>query len=32
MVHRQLQQIQDVLDDELRGRSLHQMLFGDDRE
>jgi Rrf2 family protein len=27
MVHKQLQQIQDVLDDELRKRSLHQMLF-----
>jgi Rrf2 family protein len=30
MVHRQLQQIQDVLDDELRKRSLHQMLFESD--
>jgi Rrf2 family protein len=29
MVHRQLQQIQDVLDNELRKRSLHLMLFGD---
>jgi hypothetical protein len=29
MVHRQLQQIQDVLDGELRKRSLHQMLFGE---
>jgi Rrf2 family protein len=29
MVHRQLQQIQDTLDDELRKRSLHQMLFGE---
>jgi Rrf2 family protein len=29
MVHRQLQQMQDAFDDELRKRSLHQMLFGD---
>lgn len=31
-VHRQLLQIQSVLDGELRSRSLHQMLFGTEEE
>jgi Rrf2 family protein len=31
-VHRQLTEIQETLDEELRGRTLHRMLFADKRE
>jgi hypothetical protein len=31
MVHKHLSQIQKILDDELRRRSLYQILFEDDK-